>query len=80
MPTVSITDTEINPTYTAGYGGGRRTGNDTELNPTYIYRYGGGRRSVQEIELNPILEEPKIPPVSLGKFKGFDFRGRGFRV
>jgi len=35
MADVNITDTEINPSYVAGYGGGRKELADTEVNPTY---------------------------------------------
>lgn len=35
MPTVNITETEINPTYVTEYGGGRRRITETEINPTW---------------------------------------------
>ncbi|MBA7649496.1 hypothetical protein ES703_57293 [subsurface metagenome] len=50
MPTVAISDTEINPTKVVGYGGGRKTATDTELSPTYKYY---GSTVVTETEINP---------------------------
>ncbi len=56
MPTKNISDTEINPTYAAPYGGGDRTPTETEINPTYLAPYGGGRRTATETEINPSYE------------------------
>ena len=42
MPTVAITETEINPTYVEGHGGGRRVLTETERKPGYFGEGGGG--------------------------------------
>ncbi|MBA7611735.1 hypothetical protein ES703_18964 [subsurface metagenome] len=78
MPTVNITNTESNPTHIAGYGGGLRDLSATETSPTFYGGAGGGWRSFTETERNP---EHKIPTGTdtLGKTKGLDFRGTGFR-
>jgi len=52
MPTVAISDIEINPTYVEGHGGGRRTITDTETNPSYKYY---GAMVITETELSPAL-------------------------
>ncbi|MBA7643442.1 hypothetical protein ES703_51168 [subsurface metagenome] len=62
MPTKNLSDTEINPTYTAPYGGGERTASETETTPTYLAPYGGGRRTATEIEITPSWET--IPVLS----------------
>lgn len=65
MPTVNITETEINPTYIAEGGGGRRTVTETEIPPTYTAEGGGGRRRITETEIRPILEEfPFVVPAA----------------
>ena len=61
MPTVAITDTEINPTYVEGHGGGLKTlGPETEGNPTYFGEGGGGWNQLFETEINPSLPAPEV--------------------
>lgn len=50
MPTVAISDTEINPTKVVGYGGGRRTATEIEISPTYKHY---GSAVVTETEISP---------------------------
>ncbi|MBA7699493.1 hypothetical protein ES703_108190 [subsurface metagenome] len=76
MPEVNITDTEINPTDVVGYGGGRKEPADTELSPTYKYDLA---IVITETEINPAYRLPKDTQ-TMGKTKGFDFRGKGFRI
>ncbi len=67
MPTVAISDTEINPTKVVGYGGGRKTAEETEINPPYKYY---GSVVVAETEINPtyfaveptVITETEINP------------------
>jgi hypothetical protein len=53
MPTVSFTHTEINPSYSEGSGGGRRSHSVTDQNPTFDTGSGGGRRIFLETEVVP---------------------------
>lgn len=76
MPTVAITETEINPTYIAEGGGGRKTVTETEINPTYKYDLG---MMITETEINPTFLLPKDTQ-TMGRNKGFDFRGKGLRI
>lgn len=59
MPTVAITETEINPTYVAGGGGGLKTLTETEGNPTFFGEGGGGWNVFIETELSPVLPIPE---------------------
>lgn len=60
MPTVAITETEINPAYFAGGGGGLKTlGPETEVKPTYFGEGGGGWNVFVETELSPLLPAPE---------------------
>ena len=56
MPTVSITHTEINPSYSEGAGGGTRSHSVTEQNPIPATGSGGGRRIFSETELIPAYD------------------------
>jgi len=60
MPTIAITETEINPTYVEGQGGGRRTLTETELKPGYFGEGGGGWHAFVETELSPLLPAPEV--------------------
>ncbi|MBA7477695.1 hypothetical protein ES707_13109 [subsurface metagenome] len=81
MPTVAITETEINPTYVEGHGGGYRAlGPEVEINPTFFGEGGGGWNVFVETEINPTYELLTHDTQTLGKTKGFDFRGKGFRI
>ena len=65
MADVEITHTEVNPTYSEGDGGGRRSATHTEVNPTYLGGGGGGFRSFTYTEQNPYLSWKKqagLPP------------------
>jgi len=57
---ISITDTEVNPTYAVGYGGGRRALTEMEGNPTYFGEGGGGWNVFTETELSPFLPAPQV--------------------
>lgn len=52
---------------------------NTEDNPLFWAAGGGGRRRITATESNPVLRSPKDTQ-SLGKTKGFDFRGKGERI
>ncbi|MBA7477268.1 hypothetical protein ES707_12673 [subsurface metagenome] len=78
MPEVNIADTEINPSASVGYGGGKRGFTDTETNPTFLGGGGGGWRVFVDTERSPAYRLP-IDTQALGKSKGFDFRGKGLR-
>lgn len=80
MPTAAITDTEINPTYVAGGGGGLKTLTDTEINPAFFGEGGGGWNVFIETEINPTYELLTGTTETMGKTKGLDFRGKGFRI
>lgn len=56
----AITETEINPTYVAGGGGGLKTLTETEGNPTYFGEGGGGWNVFTETELSPVLLAPEV--------------------
>ncbi len=58
MPTIAITETETNPTYVAGGGGGRRALTETEVEPTYFGEGGGGWHAFTVTELSPVLSLP----------------------
>ncbi|MBA7567757.1 hypothetical protein ES708_09474 [subsurface metagenome] len=61
MPTVAITETEINPTYVEGHGGGYRAlGPEVEIKPTYFGEGGGGWSVFVETELSPLLPAPEV--------------------
>jgi len=60
MPTVAITETEINPAYVAGGGGGLKTLTETEVNPTYFGEGGGGWHAFTVTELSPVLPAPAV--------------------
>ena len=79
MPTANLTHTEINPTHTEGYGGGRREHTHTEINPSFLGGGGGGWRIFTATESSPELLLPKDTQTQ-GKTKGLDFRGKGFRI
>ncbi|GAI67880.1 unnamed protein product [marine sediment metagenome] len=79
MPEVGITDTETNPSASVGYGGGKRDFTNTETTPTYLGGGGGGWRVFTETEKNPTYKLPKDTQ-TMGRTKGFDFRGKGFRI
>lgn len=79
MAEVNLTLTETNPAASYGYGGGRRAFTYTEANPPFIGGGGGGWRIFTETESNPILRLPKDTQ-TMGKTKGFDFRGKGLRI
>ncbi len=57
---VAITDTEINPTYVEGHGGGLKTLAETEGKPTYFGEGGGGWNVFVETELSPLLPAPEV--------------------
>jgi len=57
---VAIIDTEINPTYAAGGGGGRKELTETEVKPTYFGEGGGGWNQLFETEINPSLPAPEV--------------------
>jgi len=58
---VAITDTELNPTYVAGGGGGRvALGPEIEINPTWFGEGGGGWNQFFETEINPFLAAPAV--------------------
>jgi len=59
MPIVAITETEINPTYVEGHGGGYRTLTETERKPAYFGEGGGGWHAFVETELSPLLPAPE---------------------
>ena len=81
MPEVNITHTETNPSASVGYGGGKRDFTYTEINPTFLGGGGGGWRVFTATETNPTYTA-KIPKdtQAMGRSKGFDFRGKGFRI
>ena len=56
MPTVIISHTEINPSYSEGEGGGTRSHAVTAQNPTPATGSGGGRRIFSETELLPAYD------------------------
>jgi len=60
MPTVAITETEVNPTYVEGHGGGLKTLAETEGKPTYFGEGGGGWNVFVETELSPLLPAPEV--------------------
>ncbi len=56
----AITDTEVNPTYVAGGGGGRvAPPTETEGNPTWFGEGGGGWNPFTDTEINPVLAAPE---------------------
>ena len=57
---VAITDTEVNPTYVAGGGGGLKTLTETEINPLWFGEGGGGWNQFFETEINPSLAAPEV--------------------
>ena len=79
MPTVDLTHTEINPTHSEGYGGGGRDITKTEINPSFLGGAGGGWRIFTATERSPEWWLPSDTQ-TLGKTKGLDFRGKGFRI
>ena len=79
MPEENFTHTETNPAASVSYGGGKRDFTHTETNPTFWGGGGGGWRIFTETESNPELKLPKDTQ-TMGKTKGFDFRGKGFRI
>jgi len=79
MPEVNITHTEITPSHTEGAGGGRRGLSHTELTPSFLGGGGGGWRVFTHTEQNPTYKTPKDTQ-TMGKTKGFDFRGKGLRI
>lgn len=79
MPEVNITLTETNPSASTGYGGGKREFTHTETNPTFLGGAGGGWRVFTATERNPEYKLPKDTQ-TMGRTKGLDFRGKGFRV
>lgn len=71
MADIEITNTEINPTYSEGYGGGRRSLTHTEINPTYLGGGGGGFRIFTLTEQPPYsswLRNPGLNPPMLNLF------------
>lgn len=79
MAQVDYTHTETNPSLSYGYGGGKREFTFTEINPTFWGGGGGGWRIFALTEKSPMLKLPKDTQ-SMGKHKGFDFRGKGLRI
>ncbi|MBA7507425.1 hypothetical protein ES706_06144 [subsurface metagenome] len=79
MPEVNITHTEITPSYVEGYGGGKRDFTHTETSPTFLGGGGGGWRSFTATESSPEYHIP-VSHETLGRHKGFDFRGKGLRI
>ena len=73
-----LSDTEINPAFS--YYVDLMLITETEINPTYITGAGGGRRTVSETEINPAYTPYPTPTETMGKTKGFDFRGKGLRI
>jgi len=79
VPTVDLTHTEINPTFSYGYGGGYREFTHTETSPTFLGGAGGGWRIFTATEISPrwkLLKDTQ----TMGRSKGLDFRGKGFRI
>ncbi|KKL07910.1 hypothetical protein LCGC14_2581240 [marine sediment metagenome] len=57
----AITDTEVNPTYVAGGGGGRvAPPTETEINPAFFGEGGGGWNVFTDTEINPVLAAPEV--------------------
>lgn len=79
MPEVNFTHTETNPPASVAYGGGKRDFTLTETNPPFLGGGGGGWRIFTETERNPELKLPKDTQ-TMGRTKGFDFRGNGLRI
>lgn len=79
MPTVDLTHTEINPTYTFLGGGGTRDFTHTEINPSFLGGAGGGWKIFTATERSPDWKLPSDTQ-TMGRTKGLDFRGKGFRI
>ena len=77
--TRSFIHTETNPSPALSGGGGSRSFIHTETNPILVGGAGGGWRIFTATDKNPELKMPRDTQ-TMGRTRGLDFRGKGFRV